>query len=96
MESRSPSKKLNVQVAEKEAVAPTKNATYNYGRRSLRSLIPAYIRYIGEVSGEVYVWPKAGSVVAVDTRDAPALLAKKLGGRLCCGTSDSNKIFEIV
>lgn len=81
---------------EKEAFAPEPAPKYNYSWVTLRSRIAARVILKGSVSGATYEWPWAGSQVAVDSRDAPDLLEKKLGDRSCCGAEGGNKIFEIV
>lgn len=63
----------------------------------IRSLYDARLEYTGQVSGKQYLWNKAGSVVEVDVEDSEILLAKHIGGQLCCGNSqDMNRIFELV
>lgn len=93
MESRNSRKYPNV-VEEKQPFAPVKTTEYNYVRRSIRSMVEARIRYVGAISGEQYEWPRAGSVVSVDERDVPELLAKRLGTQSCCGANDSNRVFD--
>lgn len=75
------------------------NVLYNKSNVSvkIRSLYDARLEYTGQVSGKQYLWNKAGSVVEVDAEDSEILLAKRIGGRLCCGNSqDMNRIFELV
>lgn len=75
------------------------NVLYNKSKVSvkIRSLYDARLEYTGQVSGKQYLWNKAGSVVEVDVEDSEILLAKHIGGRLCCGNSqDMNRIFELV
>lgn len=43
------------------------------------------MQVVGAVSGVLYTWNGAGSVVNVDERDLPELLSKR-GGRSCCGS----------
>lgn len=82
---------------EKDVVAPTPRRIYNIGVRKVRSMVAARVIYNGKVTGNQYEWPNAGAIVPVDERDVPELLAKRLGGRNCCGGSpDGNKIFELV
>jgi len=50
----------------------------------------------GPASGKQYKWSGAGSVIDVDKEDVAALLSKRLGGKTCCGDSNSNRIFELV
>lgn len=63
---------------------------------NIQSLIDGHFLYDGRVSGEHYEWVRSGAIVAVNERDVPELLSKRLGGRLCCGSRDGNRIFEIV
>ena len=75
------------------------NVLYNKSNVSvnIRSLYDARLEYTGQVSGKQYLWNKAGSVVEVDVEDSEILLAKHIGGQLCCGNSqDMNRIFELV
>jgi len=52
----------------------------------LRSQYPGILNARGSVTGEMYHFPSAGSVVEVDAQDVPSLLAKTLGGNSCCGS----------
>lgn len=74
-------------------VVSVSEQTYNYIK--VRSLIDSRLLYSGQVSGEQYTWAKAGSIIDVDERDVPELLAKRIGVRLCCGGGAGNKVFEI-
>ena len=72
----------------------TKKQTYNYVR--IQSLLDSCLLYSGRESGKQYTWAKAGSVVDVDERDVPELLAKRIGASSCCGGNpQGSKIFEI-
>lgn len=94
MESRNPSKRMDVI---KKTVADNVTSDYNYyGRSNVRSLLDAHILYDGAITGEHYEWSRAGSVVSVDERDVPELLSKRLGSQGCCGTNDSNRVFELI
>lgn len=62
----------------------------------IRSLYDARLEYRGQVSGKLYIWNKAGDTTEVLTEDSALLLAKRLGGKQCCGDSkDGNVVFEI-
>ena len=61
----------------------------------VESLIDAHLFYTGQVTGQLYEWVRAGSIVGVDEQDVPELLAKRLGAKLCCGGND-NRIFQVV
>ena len=60
----------------------------------VQSLIDAHLYYTGQVSGELYEWRMAGTVVEVDERDVPELLSKRLGKKMCCGNG-TNLIFQL-
>lgn len=62
----------------------------------IQSLMDAHLIYDGQVSGRHYEWTRAGAIVEVDILDVPELIAKRLGGKTCCGNEGGNSIFEIV
>ena len=64
-------------------------------RVRVQSLIDAHFKYTGAATREQYEWPKAGSIVSVAEEDVSDLLSKRLGGKSCCGSEDSNKIFQL-
>ena len=84
----------NEELEEELVVETTEQADYN-NTVKLQNLIGAQIKLPGSVSGKFYVWEKAGAVVEVDERDAPELLAKALGQKRCCGSANSNLVFQI-
>ena len=60
-------------------------------------LIDANVRVQGSVSGKMYVFSGAGSIVDVDKRDMNDLLQKRQGGRQCCGGGEfGNQVFEFL
>lgn len=61
-------------------------------------LFPAHVIYAGAVSGKRYDFPEPGSVLEVDSRDVPAMLAYRIGTTGCCGGSDpsGNTVFQLV
>ena len=61
----------------------------------IRSLVDAVVKVTGTVTGNVYVFPKAGSKVEVDIRDKDEILNKKRG-RACCGGNSGKSLFELV
>lgn len=75
-------------------VAATKQS-YNYVK--VRSLLASHLVYNGQETGQHYEWTSAGTIVNVDERDVPELLAKRIGRRSCCGENvlQGNKLFEI-
>lgn len=90
---------LNKKVVEKP-VANSAVVQYNdvEETKPLRSIYPAKLNITGPVSGKQYVWENAGSVVSVNIEDYDPLLAKRVGGKGCCGADnlDGNKLFEAV
>lgn len=81
----------------KATVVKTQSAPIINSSTKIRSLIDAHLIYNGQESGQRYEWNRAGAIVEVDEKDVPELLAKRLGGRTCCGSDrEGNKIFEIV
>ena len=62
---------------------------------SIRSLVDAQVKVTGTVTGDQYVWAKAGAVVEVDSRDKDEILNKKRG-RACCGNNSNASLFELV
>jgi hypothetical protein len=61
----------------------------------IQSLIDAHLLYTGLVTGKLYEWKKSGDTTPVLEEDVPELLAKRLGGKHCCGSQDGNKIFQV-
>ena len=59
------------------------------------SKFPAKLMYEGQVTGQLYVWERAGAVVNVDVRDVPDLLSKQIGGGCCGNRQQENSLFEI-
>lgn len=70
---------------------------YN-NRVNIQSLFPAHITYEGAISGQLYVWAKAGAIVSVLEQDVAELLSKRIGRGSCCGNSsgEGNAIFKTV
>lgn len=62
---------------------------------SIRSLVDAQVKVTGTVTGNQYVWARAGAEVEVDTRDKDEILNKKRG-RACCGGQSGTSLFELV
>lgn len=62
----------------------------------VQCLFPAHVIYTGAVSGQRYDFPEPGSVLEVDSRDVPAMLAYRIGTTSCCGGSDptGNTVFQ--
>lgn len=67
-----------------------------YGTVAVRSLLPANVERIGQVSGKQYFFAGAGSVVSVDERDVPHLLSLSIPGQSCCGQNrNAFNLFEL-
>jgi len=72
---------------------------YNQSSRTvyLRSVLDSRLEYTGQETGKLYIWDKAGSIVAVSEKDAIYLLEKRMGKSSCCGDSkDGIAVFEKV
>lgn len=65
---------------------------------NLQCLFPAHVIYTGPISGKRYDFVEAGSILPVDSRDVPAMLAYRIGASNCCGGGnvDGNRVFQIV
>jgi hypothetical protein len=50
----------------------------------------------GSVTGKMYSFSGAGSILYVDERDAPVLLARGAGGTSCCSGVPVSPYFELV
>ena len=61
---------------------------------ALQLQINCILKTQGSVSGNLYVFGGAGSIVDVDERDAPKMLEKSLG-RPCC-SPEASKYFVLV
>lgn len=72
-------------------VENTEQKVYN-----LRSRIDAKVTVTGK-SGATYLFERAGAVVEVAEADLAGLLAKRYGGKSCCGgdSPDGNVMFEL-
>jgi len=68
---------------------------YNSDTVAIRSLVDAQVKITGTVTGTVYVFPKAGSILDVDIRDKDEIINKKRG-RACCGGNSGKSLFELV
>lgn len=68
---------------------------YNSDTVAIRSLVDAQVKITGTVTGTVYVFPKAGSILDVDSRDKDEIINKKRG-RACCGGNSGKSLFELV
>jgi len=62
---------------------------------SIRSTIDAKVKVTGTVTGNLYIFDRAGAVVKVDIRDKDEILNKKRG-RACCGGTSGKLLFELV
>lgn len=65
---------------------------------NIRSRIDAKVIVTGKPSGNIYTFPRAGSVVEIAEADVEFLLSKRLGGKSCCGggSSEGNVMFELI
>ncbi len=86
---------------ETKAVKPVVEKTETKNRiesARVQLLFPAHVIYTGAVSGNRYDFPQPGSVLEVDSRDVPAMLAYRIGTTSCCGGSNptGNTVFQVV
>ena len=81
------------EIQEEVVLETPKHRVYN--TINLVNLISAKVKLLGPVTGNSYEWSKAGAVLAVDEKDAPGLLSKHLGDKVCCGSNAVNSIFAI-
>ena len=88
------SKQFGVKFSEELPIEGGEILTYN-SVVSIRSLVDAQVKVTGTVTGDQYVWAKAGAVVEVDSRDKDEILNKKRG-RACCGNNSNASLFELV
>lgn len=64
----------------------------------IQCIFPAHVIYTGAISGQRYDFPGPGSVLDVDDRDIPAMLAYRIGTTNCCGGGnvDGNRVFQVL
>lgn len=78
--------KIDKSVDELGVVSETPTAYNNIDTVSIMSLMDARVEITGTVTGNSYIFPRAGTVQDVDVRDKDEILNKKRG-RACCGNS---------
>jgi hypothetical protein len=84
------------EIIREEPVVSVAKQSYN-STVKVQSLFPAHITYEGAISGQLYVWAKAGDIVSVQEQDVADLLSKRIGAGSCCnGSREGNVIFQIV
>lgn len=54
------------------------------------------VNVIGAVTGKRYTFNGSGSIVSVDERDVPALLAKGMNEKSCCSGNPTSPYFQKV
>ena len=90
-------KRKSVYTAEQEVMVDSESTMVYNSTVKLRSLVSARLEYTGQVTGKLYVWEQAGSIVEVDESDSGILLAKRRNNKRCCGNSkDGQALFEIL
>lgn len=67
---------------------------YNSDTVSIISLVDAKIKVTGTVTGNQYVWDRAGTALSVDKRDVDELLNMKRR-RACCSGNVGSNLFEL-
>jgi len=61
---------------------------------SILCLIDGIVSVVGTATGKTYIFPRAGTPVAVDIQDKDELLNKKKG-RSCCGGQSFTNVFQL-
>lgn len=61
---------------------------------SIISLIDGNVKITGTVTGNLYIFPRAGTAQDVDVRDKDEILNKKKG-RACCGGQSDGILFQL-
>jgi len=87
--------KVGNETSLKLPVEQTSNPKYNQDSVKLQLNIDAHASYDGQKTGKHYEWARAGSIVAVDSLDAPYLLEKRIKSQSCCNGSDVAVFLEI-
>lgn len=85
----------NQQSVEELPIEVEVEEAYNSDTVAIRSLVDAQVKVTGTVTGTVYIFPKAGSILDVDSRDKDEIINKKRG-RACCGGNSGKSLFELV
>lgn len=68
----------------------------NYSEVWVTSQVDAKVTIFGSVTGQKYVFARAGARVKVAVEDLDNILKKRLGGRACCGgAQDGNVMFVL-
>lgn len=86
-------------VIKTDGIANSDAISYTTVEQSVKIVnkFPATISLKGLITGKLYVWNGAGTVIEVDSRDVDDLLTKKIGETACCGqTQRGNILFEKV
>lgn len=55
-------------------------------------LLDAKVKVTGTVTGNLYIWERAGTALDVDIRDKDEILNKRRGGS-CCGNNYNSPLF---
>lgn len=93
-----PETKRKVDTVSTKTVVAEPQPEVRINRTRMQSLFPANVVYIGRISGERYIFPVAGAILEVDSRDVPDMLTYRIGTTGCCGggNADGNTVFQII
>jgi hypothetical protein len=83
----------------KPAVAVNSAQPYNSkGKKQIKvqSLVSAHLKHTGQFSGKLYEWPVAGSIALVDEDDVPAIIARRVSRKPCCGANQVGNVFQVI
>lgn len=93
MPSKIPNKiDLNIDLGIEKGEA--ESYTYHPDTVSIISCIDGNAKITGTVTGNLYVFPRAGTAQDVDVRDKDEILNKKKG-RACCGGNSDARLFQL-
>ncbi len=88
-------KQARVEATPKVSIDNNQDFSYNSSDTvSIRSRLDAVVKVTGAVTGNTYIWARAGAVVDVDELDQNEIL-NKTRGRACCGGQSGKALFEL-
>lgn len=76
-------------------VENTAYSLYTNDTVAIISLLDAKVKIIGTVTGNLYIFERAGAVLDIDIKDKDDILNKKRG-KACCGGIEGSRLFQLV